>query len=279
MPCYNFSEGQPLDRIIISITLQLLRRIQKRDMRNCRLITLFLLISFLGLMSSCARTTDPAPILDLEGNKIKQLEAGDIIVYGSYEQDGDKNNGPEPIEWEVLDVDDNRALLVSRYVLDCQPYNDYFGSITWKYCSLRKWLNSKFLKTAFTAEERVRIPTVVLSNPDNPVFGTDGGGNTRDRVFLLSVDEILEYYTFEEWNEDEQRGWRGYSQDLIIEATPYAEDAGVFVENGGSIMWTRSPSDSSFFVTVVDVGCIGASGGLGTQDYFVGVRPAIYIEF
>lgn len=237
------------------------------------------MISFLGLMSSCARTTDPAPILDLEGNKIKQLEAGDIIVYGSYEQDGDKNNGPEPIEWEVLDVDDNRALLVSRYVLDCQPYNDYFGSITWKYCSLRKWLNSKFLKTAFTAEERVRIPTVVLSNPDNPVFGTDGGGNTRDRVFLLSVDEILEYYTFEEWNEDEQRGWRGYSQDLIIEATPYAEDAGVFVENGGSIMWTRSPSDSSFFVTVVDVGCIGASGGFGTQDYFVGVRPAIYIEF
>lgn len=238
-----------------------------------------MLISFLGLMSSCARTTEPAPILDLEGNKIKQLEAGDIIVYGSYEQDGDKNNGPEPIEWEVLDVDDNRALLVSRYVLDCQPYNDYYGSITWKYCSLRKWLNSKFLKTAFTAEERVRIPTVVLSNPDNPVFGTDGGGNTRDRVFLLSVDEILEYYTFEEWNEDEQRGWWGYSQDLIIEATPYAEDAGVFVKNGGSIMWTRSPAASSFFVTDVnDKGCI-SSGGLGTLDYFVGVRPAIYIDF
>ena len=230
-------------------------------------------------MSSCARTTEPAPILDLEGNKIKQLEAGDIIVYGSYEQDGDKNNGSEPIEWEVLDVDDNRALLVSRYVLDCQPYNDYYGSITWKYCSLRKWLNSKFLKTAFTAEERVRIPTVVLSNPDNPVFGTDGGGNTRDRVFLLSVDEILEYYTFEEWNEDEQRGWWGYSQDLIIEATPYAEDAGVFVKNGGSIMWTRSPAASSFFVTDVnDKGCI-SSGGLGTLDYFVGVRPAIYIDF
>ena len=90
-------------------------------MRKYRLIILFLLISLLCLTSSCAGPTDPAPIFDLEGNKIQQLKTGDIIVYGSYEQDGDIDNGLEPIEWEVLDVDDNRALLVCRYVLDWQP--------------------------------------------------------------------------------------------------------------------------------------------------------------
>ena len=229
------------------------------------------------MTTSCAGSVEPAPILDLDGNEISTLEVGNIIVYGSYEQDGDVSNGTEPIEWEVLDVDGNRALLVSRYVLDCQPYNHYHGSITWKWCSLRRWLNRTFLKNAFTAEERVRIPKVILQNPDNPACNPDKGENTRDRVFLLSVNEIREYYAFDEWNEDKM--W-GYSPDLIIEATPYAEEAGVMFKNGGSMMWTRSSAYSGFFAADVDYeGHLNALGGGGTQDYFVGVRPAMYIDF
>ena len=66
----------------------------------------------------------------------------EYIVFGSYEQDGNKKNGKEPIEWEVLGEDENGILVVSRYILDCQPYNKSPSHVTWKTCTLRKWLNN-----------------------------------------------------------------------------------------------------------------------------------------
>ena len=56
---------------------------------------------------------------------------GSIVRFGDYEQDNDEGNGEEPIEWIVLDVDGDRALLLSRYALDAQPYNTYTKRITW----------------------------------------------------------------------------------------------------------------------------------------------------
>ena len=64
-----------------------------------------------------------------------------FIVFGSYEQDGNLSNGPEPIEWEILEDDGSRLFLVSRYVLDAQPYNVKDVNVDWENCTLRSWLN------------------------------------------------------------------------------------------------------------------------------------------
>lgn len=81
------------------------------------------------------------------------ITVGDIITFGHYEQDNDLNNGEEPIEWIVLktDVKKNRVLLLSRYGLDAHHFDVdtyYYG---WDKSEIRKWLNSTFLKSAFSA--------------------------------------------------------------------------------------------------------------------------------
>ena len=52
------------------------------------------------------------------------LTEGEEVEFGRYEQDNVLENGKEAIEWLVVDVQPEKALLVSQYGLDCKPYND-----------------------------------------------------------------------------------------------------------------------------------------------------------
>lgn len=80
----------------------------------------------------------------------KNVKVGDYVTFGSYEQDNDTSNGKEPVEWLVLDVQSDKALLLSKYVLDEKAYNDEEIYVTWEGCSLRNWLNNDFTNSAFT---------------------------------------------------------------------------------------------------------------------------------
>ena len=160
---------------------------------------------------------------------ISNVRIGDHITFGSYDQDGNDQNGKEPIEWEVLDVDQDGALLISRYVLDCVPYNNEYKNVTWETCSLRKWMNEKFYNEAFSEKEKKAIRPSLVINESNQLWATTGGNNTNDNIFCLSVSEILRYYRFNNWYNNYQMG---YSQDLLGEYTFYAKE----VNNG--TLWT-----------------------------------------
>ena len=112
-------------------------------------------------------------------------EKGDEIIWGSYEQDGDTSNGAEEIEWIVLKRDGNKALVISKYCLEQKPFNQTLAAVTWEKCTLRKWMNSTFLNTAFSAAEQIKILSSNLSNE---------GKDTVDKVFLLSEDEATQYF-------------------------------------------------------------------------------------
>ena len=113
-------------------------------------------------------------------------ETGDVITFGTYEQDGNSSNGTEAIEWIVLERDGNKALVLSLYCLEQMPFNNTLAPVTWENCSLRKWLNGTFLGNAFSQEEQNQIvSTKVL----------DEGKQTTDKVFLLSEDEAVDYLT------------------------------------------------------------------------------------
>ncbi len=230
---------------------------------------------------------------------------GNYVIFGSYEQDGDTSNGPEPIEWEVLDENDGEMLLISRYILDCQPYNTEFADVTWETCTLRNWLNNDFYNTAFSDAENDRVITANLSNPDNGEGGTEGGNDTSDKVFCLSVDEVRKYYSFESWHD----GLRyGFSSALITDVTPYAVNNGAYhytitqddytgeshinyyglssegystdvIGLGCGWWWLRSPgSFSDLACLVVYDGCAGWGWCNNVNIGDVGVRPALYIE-
>ena len=116
---------------------------------------------------------------------------GEYVYFGSYEQDNNVTNGNEAIEWLVLEKEEDKILVVSKYALDCQPYNTEWTDITWESCTLRNWLNDIFLNKAFTEEERTMIPIVTVNADNNPDYSTNVGGYTEDQVFLLSISEAF----------------------------------------------------------------------------------------
>ena len=110
-----------------------------------------------------------------------------------YEQDNNLDNGPEPIEWIVLARNGDRILALSKKALYGRKFNNNVNS-TWENCSLRTWLNDNFLKDAFDPVELAMIPTVVVSAENNPNQPKTPAGNaTKDKVFLLSMNEGTKY--------------------------------------------------------------------------------------
>ena len=112
--------------------------------------------------------------------KLISCESGDVITFGTYEQDGNLTNGTEDIEWIVIARDGNKALVMSKYCLEQMPFNSTLASVTWKNSTIRTWLNSDFYNNAFSSEERSKI--------FNTTFATDGV-ETTDKVFLLDEED------------------------------------------------------------------------------------------
>ncbi len=127
---------------------------------------------------------------------IEDAAVGDIVYFGSYEQDNDAVNGTEPVEWYVLDKADGEATLLAVHLLDCQQYHEADENITWENCTLRSWLNGEFYNTAFSEEEQAAIVNTNVINEDNSYWGWDmeGGNDTEDKVWLLSLEEIERYF-------------------------------------------------------------------------------------
>ncbi len=126
------------------------------------------------------------------------VQIGSFVSFGRYEQDNNLNNGPEAVEWMVLDFDsaNHKVLLLSRYGLDAKPYNTEYGDITWANCTLRTWLNGDFISNAFSAEERAAILVTEVDCSAAQGYGrwnTSGGSNTQDQIFLLSFGEANRY--------------------------------------------------------------------------------------
>lgn len=117
------------------------------------------------------------------------LKPGDIIALGTYEQDNNAANGPEPIEWQVLDVDGDEAFLVSLHSLDGKKFNETRKvQLSWPESDIRAWLNGDFMGSAFTEDEIAALVTV----------NTEPDSETKDLVFLLSEEELKQYFPKEE---------------------------------------------------------------------------------
>lgn len=196
---------------------------------------------------------------------LSQAAVGDIVEFGAYEQDKKTSNGAEAIEWLVLNVQGGKALLISKDCLDARPYNEEQESVTWETCTLRVWLNDDFLNTAFSAEEKARIPATAVENPDNLVFGTDGGNNTSDRVFLLSVGEAERYITSGSYQ--------------ITKPTPYAVARGADKKDEGSASWWLRTPGSFHFNAYIEY---GDGYVYYVYEYVrcptIGVRPALWVK-
>ena len=194
---------------------------------------------------------------------ISKAKVGSNVVFGSFEQDNDLENGTEPIEWIVLDKQGDKLLLLSKKVLDSRNYFGAYYPVTWEESHLRFWLNSVFYETAFTEEEQQKILLTEVVNDDNADYETEGGNDTEDNIFLLSIKEVRDYHL---------DNWRS-------EGTAYAMDKGLDTNDENyAAWWQRSPGYSTNGAAYV-----GPCGGVDevgyTVDYGnVGVRPALWVS-
>ena len=180
------------------------------------------------------------------------------IKFGRYPQASKNENAL--IEWLVLKNDGSKALLISKYALDCQQYNTSRTNVTWETCTLRKWLNGTFISNAFSHEEQAMILSTTTESAD-----------TKDRVFLLSTTEAGKYFS-----SDSTRQCQG---------TAYCFAQGGDQDSDGRCSWwLRSPD----YFSRDCVSIVNNYGVAGCQPYHVTrklpfsdditVRPALWIN-
>lgn len=209
---------------------------------------------------------------------VSKAKVNDYVFFGSYEQDGDPSNGSEPIEWIVLDKQGGKILLLSRYGLDLQQYSDNAADISWENSDIRSWLNETFVNAAFNKEDLNEILQTTLLNTQitNESEGLDSETReevdleegkqslsfqkTRDRVFLLSKQELETYFPDED------------TRTCLI--SKYVLDQ---LDKNESVWWLRLIDADN----TGDIQCVSGKDGLFKVSSYNDkniVRPAIWIK-
>ena len=220
------------------------------------------------------------------------------VTGGTYEQDGNPDNGKEAIVWKVLADDEDTMLLISDKILDMIPFNSSFSGTDWDNSYIRKWLNEDFFENSFDDEQKSIIleyattkgVEAVPADPeaDPPVEAVEAVLEVTDKVFLLSYEELSLYYP-ENINTD--------SEKRSSQVTEYAKENGVWTVSeegyvlygfekdglskdiiGGGNWWLRDNGAKP--TQAMDV---GASGIVRTTGHDVGsihdgIRPVILIK-
>jgi hypothetical protein len=195
---------------------------------------------------------------------------GSIIPFGNY-------------KWRVLDVQDGEVLIITEDVIEERPYNEENEGVTWRTCDLRKYLNNEFLHK-FTKEQQGRIVEKRIPNPDNLWYGTKGGRDTRDKVFLLSLEEVDKYFgnSGDYLNERSKKYVYG---EVITDSDGYCcfnnynkNRATTYIGREVCWWWLRSPGEGCY-----NAALIGTDGIVNVKGYYVniddgGVRPALWLK-
>ena len=193
-----------------------------------------------------------------DSEELLPAQVGDIIQFGGY-------------SWQVLDVQNGRALLLSERAIERGRYNKSFIDVTWETSTLRQYLNGEFYDR-FGAEEKARIAEARIPNNNNPWFDTKGGNATNDKIFLLSLREVVKYFgdsgQLNSRPPDARRIDDQYNPERI------AKDA----DGADSWWWLRSSGFYGLNAAYVNAGGWIYVDGNNVNLYGGGVRPALWLN-
>ena len=181
----------------------------------------------------------------------------------------------KPIEWQVLSINDGKALLVTKKGIDTHEF--FVGKFkrnidgktiyqnNYKHSAIRQWLNSTFYDMAFSDEEKSIIELTQVKNDASTTkknVNEYACEDTLDRVFLLSFQEAKTLFA-----DNKARRKK---------ATEYTKAQGCFVyrtedeKYNNSLWWLRSP-DSNYCDIVR---CVGYGGGMSDGGFSIAQEPA-----
>ena len=196
------------------------------------------------------------------------------IYFGNYWQsvksEDATDSNKEPVKWRVL-ANDGNLFVVSDKNLDCVEYNTSAETVTWEECSLRKWLNSKFLDKVFTAQEQGAVLESLVVNEDG-AKGSEAGADTYDKVYLLSIYEVI----------DPDLGfpadWKTRGGTRVALNTEYTKSKRALTGTDmAGAWWLRTPGDAKNAANVFNDGNVFVRGG-SVNNFIFAVRPAMNIN-
>lgn len=190
---------------------------------------------------------EPLPEDVVVKETMADANVGDAVVFGKYEQNNDSSDGKEALEWIVLEKQEGKILLISRYCIDTMPYNTERVDVTWDKSSLRDYLNGDFIESAFDDNEKSSLIT-----------------ENNDKVSLLSVADAKKYYEYDSWR--------------ASTATEYAVSKGARVENGCCWWWLLDKGTSDNFASYVHFDGTVRENGFAVDYDLVAVRPIIWVS-
>ena len=202
----------------------------------------------------------------------------------------------DKIKWRVLETSGGYAFLLADKALDAQRYNTAKTSVTWEQSTIRSWLNGygktsniygtdytqkNFINSAFSSSEQSAIRTAEVINDNSIQFGTAGGNDTQDKVFLLAESDV--------WNTDKavshgfSKAYNDYDKARRSYSTTYAKAMGTYsrtdyVYAGNCYWWLRSPGYNNSSETFIMYGGSVNTTGFSVNNFEVGVRPALYLN-
>ncbi len=200
--------------------------------------------------------------VEIAEETVPLLNRGDSISFGKYEQDNNLENGVEDIEWTVIEIQENTALLLSNKILCAADYNnekvDSEDTLCWGTSSLREWMNGEFYEQAFNEEEKGKI---------RPMHIVGGGIESVDNVFLLSRMEC--------------KGLAGTNREA--EPSRYAYNQGLEISaHQKSSYWLRTVAELEGYYGEKQIDIIDSNGELFYKSIKdskqCGVRPAIWLS-
>ncbi len=190
----------------------------------------------------------------------------------------------ESIDWRILNPND--GLIMCETIIDSQAYcntiygykdelynssehknyaNDYATS------SIREWLNDDFYNTAFTTTQKSNIKTTTLDNSAySSSYSKYDSATTKDKVFLLSYDEVLNTkYGF-------NSSYSNYDTARRAQGSDYAKCQGLSIDEGNSNWFLRSSGYPSNFVCRVH--SYGGVDDCHVGITYCGIRPALQLD-
>jgi len=195
---------------------------------------------------------------------IETVQVGEIVRFGSH-------------EWRVLAVyEDDTALIITENIIGHMPYyHTLFAYVVWENSDARKHLNGDFFDS-FTQEEQNLIWPRTISTPNNEWFGTRGGDDTVDYIFLLSIEETVRYFGDSGTLSNPSSSQHGVRPWLLYDEYNSARVA-VDLDSTEAYWWLRSSGfDIDFTAVVSKDGSINLSGnGAGAENG--GLRPALFL--
>jgi len=189
--------------------------------------------------------------------------------------------------WRVLEVQNDRVLVITEEIILKRPYHNGDKDTTWADCELRNYLNGEFYNS-FEDHDKLRILQVTNKNPDNQWYGTNGGKDTEDYIFLLTIEDVVCKYFGDSseilnnsiYKQKKYKYWFGTKDKNNIYRVANHINGGVWW------WWLRSPgriNRTACYIHGVPAGIVGINGNgvyfkhFGTERDG-GVRPALWLK-